>query len=464
MIAASNSQKGSQVPAKTAKILVVDDDPSLRRLLSMRLKATGYEVVTAASAEEAVGKFASISPQLVITDLKMDGMDGMALFEYINHRNPSLPVVILTAHGTIPDAVDATQKGVFGYLTKPFDSDELLQLVSKATSIRPEQAADNGVSEGADWRRDIITQSPKMESLLEAARRAAASDVSILIQSESGTGKELLAKAIHRASARAKGPFVAVNCSAIPEQLLESELFGHVKGAFTGATEARKGLFQEAQGGTIFLDEIGDMPLSFQAKLLRTLQEKEVKQVGADRATSLDVRVISATHRDLERAIGDGEFREDLFYRINVVPLELPPLRERREDIQLLANYFSRRFCQQSDGSLKKFSNEASELLIAASWPGNVRQLQNVVEQTCVLAPGNVIPAALVQKALRGEVEKLIPLNEAKEQFEREYLIKLLQITEGNISQAARIAERNRTDFYKLLNRHSLVPELFRNS
>lgn len=464
MIAASNSQKGSQVPAKTAKILVVDDDPSLRRLLSMRLKATGYEVVTAASAEEAVGKFASISPQLVITDLKMDGMDGMALFEYINHRNPSLPVVILTAHGTIPDAVDATQKGVFGYLTKPFDSDELLQLVRKATSIRPDQTADIGVSQDADWRRDIITQSPKMESLLEAARRAAASDVSILIQSESGTGKELFAKAIHRASTRAAGPFIAVNCSAIPEQLLESELFGHVKGAFTGATEARKGLFQEAQGGTIFLDEIGDMPLSFQAKLLRTLQEKEVKQVGADRAAPLDVRVISATHRDLERAIGDGEFREDLFYRINVVPLELPPLRERREDIQLLANYFSRRFCQQGDSPLKKFSNEACELLVAASWPGNVRQLQNVVEQTCVLSPGNVIPAGLVQKALRGEVEKLIPLNEAKEQFEREYLIKLLQITEGNISQAARIAERNRTDFYKLLNRHSLVPELFRNS
>ncbi len=450
--------------AQRPGILLVDDDSSLLRLLSMRLHAAGYEVTTAASGEEALGKLANIQPQLVISDLRMGGMDGMALFETLHERNPLLPVIILTAHGSIPEAVAAAQRGVFSYLTKPFDSMELMNRVRQAMHVNG-----NGTSgmsptvPAADWRAGIVSRSAVMDELLERARRVAASDASILIQSESGTGKELLARAIHSASARAKGPFIAVNCSAIPEQLLESELFGHVKGSFTGATGNRKGLFQAAAGGTLFLDEIGDMPLSFQVKLLRALQEKEVRPVGATDTEAVDVRIISATNQDLERAVADGGFRDDLYYRLNVVLLELPPLRERREDIPLLANHFVRQVADTAGQPAKSFAPDAVELLVRFPWPGNARQLLNVVEQTFVLTNGSIIPASQVQKALRDKPDELVPLSEARDRFEREYLVQLLQMTEGNVSQAARLARRNRTEFYKLLNRHHLQPGLFRS-
>jgi len=342
-------------------------------------------VETAANGREALVKLAAAQPQLLITDLRMEEMDGMTLFEEVHARYPALPVIILTAHGTIPDAVEATHKGVFSYLTKPFDSRELLQCIETALT---QSGAVNGQEKPQDdsWRKSIICQSNAMEELLEQARRIARSDVSVLIQSESGTGKELLARAIHDASHRAEGPFVPINCAAIPENLLESELFGHRKGAFTGADRNRTGLFETAHGGTLFLDEIGDMPLEFQAKLLRVLQEGEVRPVGATESIPVDVRIISATHADLEAAIASGSFREDLYYRLNVMMLEMPPLRERREDIPLLASHFLdlvRR--RNSDCLARSFAPEAMEALMAAPWPGNIRQLLNVVEHH---APG----------------------------------------------------------------------------
>ena len=450
-------------------VLVVDDDDDLRQLLELRLSSAGYRVQAAASGEEAQQKIALDPPGLVISDLRMEGIDGMTLFRRLQESHPLLPLIILTAHGTIPDAVEATRQGVYAYLTKPFDSAELLDTVARALGTTTDDGGDGQESPSSPsdtaWCADIVHRSRRMQLALEEAYRAAGSEASILIQSESGTGKELFARAIHRASPRHKGPFVAVNCSAIPEQLLESELFGFVRGAFTGANRDRTGLIEEADGGTLFLDEIGDMPLLFQAKLLRVLQEREVRPVGANRTTPVDVRVISATHHDLDRAIADGAFREDLFYRLNVIRLELPPLRERKEDIPLLANHFLAQVRRPSGQGARKFAPEAMERLVAADWPGNVRQLMNVVEQTALLSPGAMIPATQVDKALRQRSQpRLEPLAAARNAFEHDYLVRLLQITEGNISQAARIAERNRTEFYKLLKKHQLDPELFRGA
>ena len=445
-----------------SKILLVDDDSSLLKLLTIRLHAAGYEVDAAESGEQALGKLPAYQPHLVITDLRMDGMDGMALFEMLHARHPSLPVIILTAHGTIPDAVQATRRGVFSYLTKPFDSKVLLDCVKDAIRLGSEAGSADADDSSAIWRRDIVSRSNVMEELLKEAKRVATTEVSILIQSESGTGKELLAKAIHNASARKGKPFIPVNCAAIPEQLLESELFGHSKGSFTGATRDHKGLFQAATGGTLFLDEIGDMPLGFQAKLLRTLQEKEVRPVGSTQALPVDVRIISATNNNLEEAVDTGNFRDDLYYRLNVVMLELPPLSKRREDIPLLANRFLVDVQKRTSKTVRAFSQEAMELLVSAPWPGNVRQLLNVVEQCVVLSTTPIVSANLVQRALRGKTGEIVPLASAQSQFERDYLVRLLQTTQGNVSQAARLAKRNRTEFYKLLHRHHLEPGLFR--
>ena len=444
-----------------ARIMIVDDDQGLLRLLSMRLESAGYQVESATSGEQALSQLPLLRPQVVITDLRMEGMDGMELFAAIHERNPSLPVIMLTAHGTIPDAVSATSQGVFGFLTKPFESKQLLDLVAQATALTGEPVTTGEQDENADWRREIVTRSPVMEDLLSQARLIANSNVSVFIFGESGTGKELLARAIHKASPRAEHPFVALNCSAIPEQLLESELFGHRKGSFTGASHDHNGLFQAAGGGSLFLDEIGDMPLSFQAKLLRVLQERQVRPVGSVESIAVDVRIISATHRDLDKATEQGEFREDLFYRLNVVQLQMPTLAERREDIPLLANHFLQKLSGE-EGRAKGFSAEAMELLLSASWPGNIRQLYNVVEQAAVLATGSIIPPALIQRALRSKEEKIVPLAEARQQFERDYLTKLLHMTDGNVAQAARLAQRNRTEFYKLLSKYHLAPALFK--
>jgi two-component system response regulator GlrR len=303
-----------------------------------------------------------------------------------------------------------------------------------------------------------------MEDLLRQAKRVADSDASVLIFGESGTGKELLARAIHRASPRRERAFVAVNCGAIPEPLLESELFGHTRGAFTGAVQAHKGLFQTADGGTVLLDEIGDMPLALQVKLLRVLQEGEVRPVGANEPIAVDVRVISATHRDLDAQKDTGQFREDLYYRLNVVSLKLPSLAERREDIPLLAAHFLRRLADRYKRPVPSLAPEAMALLVAAPWPGNIRQLLNLLEQAVALVPTTVIPASLVQNALREDASALVPFEEARKEFERDYLVRLLKITGGNVSQAAALAKRNRTEFYKLLQRHHLEPSMFKEA
>jgi len=441
-----------------SRLLVVDDDPDLLRLLAIRLNAAGYEVGTAAGGEQALAMLPTFRPQVLLTDLRMDGMDGIALFDTVSRRHPTLPVIILTAHGTIPEAVEATRRGIFGFLTKPFDPKLLLEQIESAVRLRAlESPKDSG-----DWRSEILTRSHAMEEVLSQARRVAEGDASVFIHGESGTGKELLAKAIHLAGRRARGPFSALNCAAMPEHLLESELFGHVKGAFTGAVTAHKGLFVAAAGGTLFLDEAGDMPLSFQAKLLRVLQERQVRPVGATQNVPVDVRILCASHRDLEIETKEGRFREDLYYRLCVVTLRLPSLAERPEDILLLADHFLDILAKRYGREELCFAPEALELLVQAPWPGNVRQLFNVIEQSVALSSGPVIPPVLVGRALRGEPQEIPSLEEAKTDFERDYLIRLLRLTQGNVTHAARLAKRNRTEFYRILHRHHLDPAQFK--
>ncbi|MSE18144.1 response regulator, partial [Pantoea agglomerans] len=320
---------------------------------------------TAASGPEALRLLQKEKIELVISDLRMDEMDGLALFGEIQKRHTGLPVIILTAHGSIPDAVSATQQGVFSFLTKPVDKDALYKAIDEALAQQAPVSDDR-------WREAIVTRSPLMLRLLEQAHMVAQSDVSVLINGQSGTGKEMLAQAIHAASPRNGKPFVAINCGALPEQLLESELFGHAKGAFTGAVSARDGLFKTAGGGTLFLDEIGDMPQPLQVKLLRVLQERKVRPLGSDHDIEIDVRIISATHRDLPKAMEKKEFREDLFYRLNVVNLKIPALHQRTEDIPLLANHLLRQAAERHKPQIRSFSVDAMKRLMAASWPGNV--------------------------------------------------------------------------------------------
>jgi two-component system, NtrC family, response regulator GlrR len=443
---------------KAPAILLVDDDAALRELIALRLETSGFRVEVVDSAEAALARLALARPDAVLTDIQMAGMDGMALFRAIHARDPTLPVIVLTAHGTIPDAVAATQQGLFGYLTKPYDAVALVELLECATRL-----SGGGAESGGDgWRGDIVTASPAMDALLAEARLAAQSGASLLIQGESGTGKELLARAIHRASPRHDQPFVAINCGAIAAELLESELFGHVKGAFTGAGRDHPGLFLSAHGGTVLLDEIGDMPLPLQVKLLRVLQEGEVRPVGATEARGVDVRILSATHQDLHAGIASGEFREDLYYRLNVVTLTLPPLRERREDIPLLARHFLTQLAEEYRRRIHGFAPEALEMLVAADWPGNIRQLHNVLAQCCALCTASTIPASLVARALGDKPAGIQPLVEARTSFERDYLIALLKLTRGQVSEVARLAGRNRTEVYRLLERHGLTAAFFR--
>jgi two-component system response regulator GlrR len=455
-----------------ARILTVDDDPTLLRLLSMRLRGEGHDVVEAGSGEAALAVLDQDLPQLLITDLRMGGMDGLQLFEAVHRRHPLLPVLILTAHGTIADAVKALRRGVFGYIAKPFEARDLMAEVERALIAAQALGADVPVhdedgGDGEGWREAILTRSPRMQQVLAEARVVAQTDASVIIEGDSGTGKELLARALHAASPRARRKLVAVNCGAIAESLVESELFGHVKGAFTGAVRDRPGLFVEANGGTLFLDEIAELPLTMQVKLLRVLQEREVRPVGAERSTRIDVRIIAASHRNLVAEVAAGRFREDLFYRLNVVHLLLPALAMRREDIGLLAQHFRASLAQRYGKQVTGFAPGAVEMLVAAPWPGNVRQLQNLVEKCVVLSPGTLIPLQLVERALANQTHggaEMLPFDEARRQFEREYLTQLLKLTGGNVSQAARLAQRNRTDFYALLGRHGLEPGAFKQA
>lgn len=450
---------GSEVSSEhNAHLLLVDDDPSLLKLLGMRLQSRGFRVTTAASGKEALTRLEAERPDLVLSDMRMDEMDGLALFREIQRRMPGLPVIILTAHGSIPDAVGATREGVFGFLTKPVDREELFATIDEALA----QSTGSGDETDEDWRSAIITRSPEMERILEQAKVVAASDVSVLLTGPSGSGKALMAASIHKASQRADKPFVSLNCGGLPEQLLESELFGHTRGAFTGALNEHRGLFQTADGGTLFLEEVADIPPALQVKLLRALQEGQVRPLGSNTSMAVDVRLISATDLDLAKAMHDGEFREDLFYQLNVVNLKLPPLKERAEDVPLLARHLLAQAAARHKPFVTGLSREALNLLAASAWPGNVRQLVNVVEQCVALSSSPIIPEALVTQALAAEENALPSFSDARAGFERSYLVKVLKITEGNVTQAARIAGRNRTDFYKLLARHDLEPSSFK--
>jgi two-component system response regulator GlrR len=440
----------NQPTRRKARILIVDDDPGLLRLLTIRLRAENYEVEAVEGAAQALAAASRFRPDLVISDLRMEPVDGIGLLKDLQVRWPGLKVILLTAHGTIPDAVQATQMGAFGFLTKPVDKQELLDQIQRALKI-------SGFSETTEeWRAGIITRSANMEERLAQAHMVAGTDARVLIIGESGTGKELLARALHQASPRRARAFVVASCATISEEQTDLDLFGAVSGGME-----RAGAFQNADGGTLLLDEIDGLPPRLQQKLLRTLQDEAVLPVGSTTARPVNVRVISTTKQDMQPLTANGTFREDLYYRLNVVQIEMPPLARRREDIPLLIAHFLAQIAAET-GERKIYPPEALELLATAEWPGNVRQLQNVVRQTAAVAQTPIIPVELVQQSLGGAPGRLPSFDEARDEFTRGYLSQILQITGGNVSQAARLARRNRTDFYKLLSRHQLVPEDFK--
>ncbi len=441
----------SSNPGRKARILIVDDDPGLLRLLTIRLRAENYDVEAVESAAQALAAATRFRPDLVISDLRMEPVDGIGLLKELQNRWPGLKVILLTAHGTIPDAVQATQMGAFGFLTKPVDKQELLDQIQRALKISGFTGNDE------EWRADIVTRSAIMEERLSQAHMVAGTDARVLILGESGTGKELLARAIHKASPRRARPFVVVRCTGTAEDELDAELFG----ATSADGKQRVGALEQADGGTALLDEIGDLPPRLQQKLLRALQEEAVRPAGADAPRPINTRVISTTSRDLQDRCATGDFREDLYYRLNVVQIEMPPLARRREDIPLLIAHFLAQIAAET-GQRSIFPPEALELLATSDWPGNVRQLQNLVRQAVAMSQTPIVPVELVQQCLGGTPGRLPSFDEARDEFTRSYLSQILQITGGNVSQAARLAKRNRTDFYKLLGRHQLVPEDFK--
>jgi two-component system response regulator GlrR len=453
----------------SAKILLVDDDKNLVELIKMRLESAHYKVTTAFKEEDAIEAIKGQIFDLSIVDLQLVHQDGISLMEELHLIIPEMPVIILTAYGSIESAVEAMKRGAYNYLTKPFDHRDLLLQIEKALENRrltSEIKRLKGLLEGRYDFANIVAKSEKMQQVLEVVSRIAKTESTVYIHGESGTGKELIAKAIHLASERKDKSFVAINCAALPETLMESELFGHEKGAFTGAVRSKKGLFTQAHEGTIFLDEIGDMPLSIQAKLLRVLQERQFYPVGSEKTVEVDVRVIVATQKDLGDQMKQGLFREDLFYRIHVVPVHLPPLRERKEEIPSLVEHFLRKFSQQMKKEVKGLTPKAMQRLMLHDWPGNVRELENTIEYAMAMTQQDVIPEEFV---LQTKVpilshESLKPLKEAREEFEREYLIRLLQLSEGNVSQAAKLAGKYRADFYDLLKKHDLKIEDFKKS
>jgi two-component system response regulator GlrR len=425
---------------RKARILVVDDDPGLLRLLTIRLRAENYEVEAFDSAAGALGACARFRPDLVLTDLRMDNMDGIGLLKELHSRWPGLRVIILTAHGTIPDAVHATQSGAFGFLTKPVEKQELLEQVQKALKFSGFALASE------EWRAPIVTRSALMEDRLSQANMVAGTDARVLLSGETGTGKRLLARAIHNASPRRNKPFAALNCNAVDPAALQAELVAAL---------------QSADGGTLLLEEVSQLPLPLQLLLMRVLQDNQVRPADGGAPVSLNVRIISSTHRELLPLVTVGQFREDLFYRLNVVHIELPSLAQRREDIPLLVAHFLGKIARET-GERRIYAPEALEVLASADWPGNVRQLSNTVRQNVALASGPIVTAELVEQSLGGSGAKLPSFDEARDEFTRNYLSQILQVTGGNVSQAARLAKRNRTDFYKLLGRHQLLPDDFK--
>jgi len=427
-------------------ILLIDDDASLRRVTEYNLSSAGFRVISAGSGKEGIEAFQSRQPDLVITDVQLGDMNGIELLQQFKEQEPDVPVIVITAYGSIEMAVQAMHLGAFTFITKPFDRDALRLSCIKALELRKlrNQTRDltNEVNRltGAEG---METANSAMKELLETALKVAGSDATVLITGESGTGKEVLARLIHRNSARSNEAFIGVNCAAIPENLIESELFGHTKGAFTGAVKNRKGRFQTAHQGTLFLDEIGELQPEMQVKLLRALQEKKVEPLGSDQSEDVDVRIIAATNRDLQSDIGSGRFREDLYYRLSVIPLHLPPLRDRREDIPGLVRHFLRKNDAPRDIT---FSPEAMKKLQQYRWPGNIRELQNAVERCVILRKGNLIEAddiQLTEKASPGSQDLLHipPEGISLEEVEKGLISKALQMSKGNRSQAARLLQ-----------------------
>ncbi len=426
-----------------AKILIIDDDTSLRRVLEYNLQEEGYEVFAAADGAGGLALFDAHGPDLVITDLKMPGMSGFQVLERVKERSPQVPVMVLTAFGAVETAVEAMKLGAYDYITKPFNRDELRLAVRKALEMRglaeENRRLREELSERAEFR-NIIGISRAMEQVFALVRKVADSDAAVLITGESGTGKELVARAIHSLSSRRSGPFVAINCAAIPKDLLESELFGHVKGAFTGAVRDKAGRFELAEGGTLFLDEVGELPVELQPKLLRALQEKEIEPVGGTTTRKLDVRVVAATNADLEEALSGGSFREDLYYRLAVIPIHLPPLRERGEDIPILVRHFAAKL----GAPQVVFASDALESLQRHSWPGNVRELENAVERLLIMRNSDRISLEDLTGRIsggareKGRVVNLPPEGYSLEQLEREVVLQALDRCSWNQTAAAR--------------------------
>lgn len=473
----------------SGRVLLVDDDRELCELLSIRVEAAGYEVAVEHDVKGALDRVGRERIDAILLDLRLGHEDGFDVLDGVSKRSADVPVIILTAHGTIDLAVEAMRKGAFGFVTKPFHDHDLLQKLEHTVEshrLRREVAGLRRIVGGADDRARLVGVSPAIERIREMISLVAATDTTILVLGESGTGKELVARSIHARSARSQGPFVAVNCAGLSSELLESTLFGHKRGAFTGAVSDREGLFGAARKGTLFLDEIAETPLDVQAKLLRVLQERRFVPVGATQEQEADVRIITATNRDLKQEVVEKRFREDLFYRLHVVPVAMPPLRERHDDIVLLAEMFLERAAARSGNAPPRLGARALAALAAHSWPGNVRELENVMEAAALLCrdgeidvdhlpgvglaapPGATTPDAtdLVQAVHRvmtryatAEAPAPPPLREARDAFERAYLDAVLSRSNGNVTAAAKLAGRNRTDFYDLMRRHGRSPQ-----
>jgi two-component system response regulator GlrR len=448
------------------RILIVDDEQPVLDVLGEVMQLAGYEATTVSEEEEALQAVQDKAYDLAIVDLQLRHLSGIDLMKKLRCFLRDMPVIILTGYGTIESAVEAMKQGAYSYLTKPIAPRDLRDHIEKALEDRRVTAEIDRLKallEEEYGSAVIVARSDAMQRVLDVVSRVAQSDSTVYIHGESGTGKELIARTIHLASRRKERSFVALNCAALPETLLESTLFGHERGAFTGALQSKRGLFAQAHQGTMFLDEIGDMSLEIQAKVLRVLQERRFYPLGSEKLVEVDLRVIVATNKDLEEEARKGLFRSDLFYRIHVIPIHLPPLRDRKEDIPLLADYFLGRLGRQMKKEIRGLSPSAMRKLMLHDWPGNVRELENALEYAAAVTRRDVITEDLVLEARRSPTEeKLRPLKEERDAFERGYLIKLLQACQGNVSEAADLAGRGRTDFYSLLKKHDLDPADFR--
>jgi DNA-binding NtrC family response regulator len=454
------------------RILLVDDDPGVLFALCELLEARGCEVITASSGQEALGRLDGGGIDVVVTDLAMPGMSGLEVLEKVRARDPELPIILITAHGSERAAVAAMKQGAYDYLTKPFDNDEVCYSIERAVETRRLRLHSQQLSLEESLGVRIVGKSPALKRAIETATRLADKDVTVLVRGETGTGKELFSTLLHTRSRRASKPLVRFNCAAIPHELAEAQLFGYTRGAFTGATSAHPGYFVQANGGTLVLDEVGELPLAVQAKLLRVLQEREVQPLGSTRVEKVDVRLISSTHRDLNAEIRAGHFREDLYYRLAVVELPVPALRERRDDIPLLAREFARKYSERFGlGEVAELAPSLIELLMHAPWPGNVRQLENAIARCVALATDKVIGASsfsMVDPAAANAGAADAPADPAgqapsyREQvdaFERNLLAGALNATAGNQSEAARRLGLSRATLYDRLQKHSLLPD-----